>query len=325
MAEFFTGGYFMRCLALLSAVVLAVPCADAAMTRPPRVVIEYEYQDARDFSEGLAAVRSDDKWGYIDRMGHVVIPFKFDMPDVGRFSEGMAFAGNIYIDKEGRPAFDDVKFEDGLPFSEGLAAVQLGGRWGFIDTAGKFVIPPAYEAAKPFSEGLAPVRLRGLWGYVDSAGRMKIPAQYLRAEPFSEGLAAVVAMPLPRAADAQAPSPAPADGLWCFIDAGGRELIRSSFDETGSFKYGLAPARNGNGYRGWGFIDRQGRAAIPHRYNDALPFTEGCAAVATDSRWGFVNVNGMTLIDNFYDEARQFSEGLAAVRIEDKWGYIKNN
>lgn len=34
-------------------------------------------------------------------------------------------------------------------FSDGLAQVRNNGRWGYIDTDGKFVIPPAYEAAAP--------------------------------------------------------------------------------------------------------------------------------------------------------------------------------
>ena len=33
-----------------------------------------------------------------------------------------------------------MTFEDARPFSQGLAAVQSGGRWGYIDLTGKFVI-----------------------------------------------------------------------------------------------------------------------------------------------------------------------------------------
>src|SRR6185369_3957252 len=36
------------------------------------------YQNAAFFSQGLAAVQKNDKWGYIDTVGNVVIPFKFD-------------------------------------------------------------------------------------------------------------------------------------------------------------------------------------------------------------------------------------------------------
>ena len=37
-------------------------------------------------------------------------------------------------------------FDDGMPFSEGLAAVSNKGRWGYIDVFGTFVIPPLFES-----------------------------------------------------------------------------------------------------------------------------------------------------------------------------------
>ena len=43
------------------------------------------------FSEGLAAVSKDNKWGYINTKGQEVIPTKIDAYCVGRFSEGLAF------------------------------------------------------------------------------------------------------------------------------------------------------------------------------------------------------------------------------------------
>ena len=298
------------CLALalsLAAFRSAEPVrsAQAALTRPPRVVIEYAYTDARDFHEGLAAVKSKDAWGYINNLGHVVLPFVHRVPEVGPFSEGLAFVGDRYIDVDGKPAFEDATFQGGLPFSQGLAAVQKGGQWGFIDMTGKFVIVPSFEAVGSFSNGLAPVRQGGLWGYIDTGGRMKIPPQYLHAGPFSEGLAAVEIC-----------------GRYGYIDDTGRDLICASFDEAGEFKYGLAPVKHHTDYRGWGYINTRGRLVLPFRYNAALPFSEGSAATATDSRWGFINVLGENVLSNQYDEVRPFSEGQAAVRQEDKWGYI---
>ena len=55
------------------------------------------------FSEGLADVRLNGKWGFIDKSGKVVIPFKYD---------------------------------DALPFSEGFAVVELDGKDGYIDKNG---------------------------------------------------------------------------------------------------------------------------------------------------------------------------------------------
>ena len=70
-----------------------------------------------------------------------------------------------------------------------LAHVRIGGKWGYIDPAGKMVINPQFDAASPFSEGLAHVRIGGKWGYIDPAGKMVINPQFDAASPFSEGLA----------------------------------------------------------------------------------------------------------------------------------------
>lgn len=47
------------------------------------------------------------------------------------------------------------KYEDAESFSDGLAAVKQGGKWGYIDESGKLVIPCQFDKAYPFSEGLA--------------------------------------------------------------------------------------------------------------------------------------------------------------------------
>ena len=53
-----------------------------------KVVIEPQFDDAEDFSEGLAQVGKDGKWGFIDKSGKVVIEPQYDY--VGDFSEGLA-------------------------------------------------------------------------------------------------------------------------------------------------------------------------------------------------------------------------------------------
>lgn len=83
------------------------------------------------------------------------------------------------------------RFESAGPFSEGLACVELMGKWGYIKKDGEMVIPFKYENALAFSEGLAPVMLMNKWGYIDDGGNTVIPFKYAKAEPFESGLAAV--------------------------------------------------------------------------------------------------------------------------------------
>ena len=54
-------------------------------------------------------------------------------------------------------------------FSEGMAAVQLNGKWGFIDKTGKEVVPFKYDDAFDFHEGMAKIKLNGKIGFIDMA------------------------------------------------------------------------------------------------------------------------------------------------------------
>ena len=79
-------------------------------------------------------------------------------------------------------------------FSEGLAAVQetKNGKYGFIDASGTYLIQPVFEDARPFAEGLAAVRLNKRWGYINKNGKARIPNRYpFFADAFVDGLALV--------------------------------------------------------------------------------------------------------------------------------------
>src|SRR5918992_497795 len=100
----------------------------------------------------LFPIERNDRWGYIDRSGKIVV---------------------------------ETKFENAEEFSEGLGAVKVDGRWGFIDSTGKLVIEARYSSARPFSDGLARVqvggeKLSGLgrWGFIDRTGAMMIQPRF---------------------------------------------------------------------------------------------------------------------------------------------------
>lgn len=87
-----------------------------------------KYDEVDLFSDGLARVRKDDKWGYVDLQGNEVIPCRYNMT-TGRFSEGLAFvetemdwdynaAKVIFIDKKGRTVLSGSYFN--LPAGNSL-------------------------------------------------------------------------------------------------------------------------------------------------------------------------------------------------------------
>ena len=62
------------------------------------------------------------------------------------------------------------QFAHALRFTEGLAAVAMADKWGYIDPTGAFRIPARFQAAAPFVRGVAKVRAENRVRYIDSTG-----------------------------------------------------------------------------------------------------------------------------------------------------------
>jgi len=137
-----------------------------------KVVIQPQYNSAANFFEGLARVRLGYKYGYIDQMGTVVIEPLFGW--AGSFSEELARVMNnskfSYINQEGK-FVNQQPFDGALDFSEGLAAVMIDKKWGYINKRGELVIQPRFDGAENFSQERARVRIDWQWRYIDKAGK----------------------------------------------------------------------------------------------------------------------------------------------------------
>jgi hypothetical protein len=146
---------------LLAAVIPGEPSRGVYLDHDGKVVLEIPFwqqrtahqrslytirrQQLAPFHEGLAAVLSFNKIGFIDKTGKVVIA----------------------------PLFRETN-----GFSEGLAAVKIIGSegeyvWGYVDRTGKFAIAPQFREAHPFAGGLANVTtVEGSERLIDSSGKV---------------------------------------------------------------------------------------------------------------------------------------------------------
>jgi len=75
--------------------------------------------------------------------------------------------------------YSDVAFT-----SEGMTGVSLNGKWGFIDSKGKKVVPFKYSDVTPFEDGMAGVCKNGKWGLIDKSGRIVVSFMYNDASQF---------------------------------------------------------------------------------------------------------------------------------------------
>ena len=148
-------------LALMMALAL-VPAALAAETdKPQRGVLTYsehiapQYEEARTFSEDLAAVKQDGKWGYVDHDNNVVIPFQYEL--AYDFNEGYAVVAKS---SRQETTGEGTEWEYTTTYYE----------MGFIDKAGKytpFIVEDPRGALflerllRPWRQSVPPRRLCG--------------------------------------------------------------------------------------------------------------------------------------------------------------------
>lgn len=72
----------------------------------------------------------------------------------------------------------DYQFSEANQFSDGMAAVKIYGRWGYINKKGQKSISGSYTEAKPFDRGIAAVKKEGLWYFIDKKGKIISPEGY---------------------------------------------------------------------------------------------------------------------------------------------------
>lgn len=116
----------------------------------------------------------------------------------------------------------------GFDFSENLAVLRSGEKYGYIDSKGQFLIAPQFDYAWPFKEGRARVYKDvdgGKYSFIDKSGATICPYEFAQVQDFSEGLALVCKS---------------RNGKSYFIDSSGVKAPLKKQDYVGSFHNGLA-------------------------------------------------------------------------------------
>lgn len=124
----------------------------------------------------IASQNSDKKFGLVDTMGRIIIPFKYE--EMTAPSEGL-FLTKLdekygYITKKDHVVIDH-RFTYASPFSEGLAAASTSHLIGFINRKGDFEIKERFTSADDFQYGYAQVFLHNQTSVTDPAGTILFP------------------------------------------------------------------------------------------------------------------------------------------------------
>ncbi|MBD1934453.1 MULTISPECIES: WG repeat-containing protein [Cyanophyceae] len=208
-----------------------------------------------------------EKVGFIDQAGEFKISPQFNIDYEGEvslgFSEGVAAVateeGWTYINKEGEELFD-VRFETAKRFQEGYALVsQLlkasqTESFFFIDKNGQRLetVPCKINAnTHGFRNGLCPVILPtevheaedNRIGFIKTNGDLAFEERFAYSSGFHEGLCIVKKT----------------GSNFGVINTKGEWVIEPLYEEIGSFNYGIAPFRQN---KKWGLLTSQGEVIL---------------------------------------------------------------
>ena len=233
------------------------------------------------FSSGLAAVKVNNKWGYLDKSGKMAIYPKYS--EANRFSGGYASVKvgkkNFIIDSVGHESeIINGNIKTIKKFTDGIAPyLDQNGLFGFINTNGIVLTEAKYISVGPFVNHIAWVKNSTFGvGYINNEGEEFIKPQFNVGYNFDQynGFARVKI-----------------NNAWYYVNKDFRLVKISSITITngGDFSDGLAMAeQNGK----FGFINYDFNWVIKPQFDGARDFKNGFAAVKVGNAWGLINTKG---------------------------------
>ncbi len=270
------------------------------------VEILEKYDDFSDFSEGLALVQLNDKYGFINNSGELVIPCKFD--SAHDYEDGCArveFNGKYGLINNSGEEITKIMYDSIEDFSEGIAAVRLKNKYGFIDFNGKEVFQCKYDGCHYCCDGGVILRLDKKYGLGDKNGNLITPFIFERVGDFHDGIATVKI-----------------NNKFGCINKKGEFVVQCVYDHIWDSKDGMCKVEL-NGSKG--FVNNNGVLVVPCIYKKNADFSEGLALVELNGKYGFINKSGELVVPCKFDYAYDYKDDYARVKLNGKYGFINKD
>jgi hypothetical protein len=251
------------------------------------LIINDAPEDVGVFSEGLAPIKIEDEWYFVDKTGSIAISTNAHIEQAQSFKEGLAaikFRGDrgwTFMDKQKKfIELNNKEYIEVKDFSEGMAAVKdKAGKWNFIDKQGNELQIYA-ENADSFKNGFARISLGGKWYFIRKDGKSIGDEGYKLCRNFENGVALVVKD----------------DGRRYFINEEGKYIANTEgYYRANSFSDGLAWVINEDGDK-YHFINTKGEKMFNQEFEEAADFEGGLAWVKTESEEYYINKHGRRFI-----------------------------
>lgn len=281
------------------------------------------YEEIGLYTDGLARVKRDGKYGYIDKQGKEVISCKYDIAPES-FEDGMALV-RIYrkgwgvILKTGKELVTLGKYDEiFLPYINGMLRVKKNGKYGFVDSKDRERVKCRFDDADESFRygGVTRIWIGDKVGVVNNKGKIVVkPGRYTHIMEFNNGYA--------RASINSNPYFIQEEGI---INHKGKEIIKPRrYFRVNDISDGMFKVVNDS--QMVGFVNKKGKEVIPCIYESATDFENGTAVVSNVFNYirkkGLINKKGREIVKvGTYDEINSFKNGLAYVEASKREGFI---
>jgi hypothetical protein len=248
------------------------------------------------------------------------------------------------------------RFATAQEFIDGLAIIFIGGKWGWINKSGEYVLKPQYDAVLAFKDNLAAVRVggeKGRWGYISKSGKVVIKPQFRAALSFNKGYATVyyenwnrefidrtgkIVTPPSEwfGTNDLFPSLDIASGKWGYMSRDrslGSFTIAPTFDVASEFCENSLAIVEKDKLKG--VILKDGSYKVPPQFDDILTpcwsrytwrqYNVVRIGDRDTGKYGIVDLDGKYILPPFYEELNLWYDEWIAFRQGEKWGYIDTN
>ena len=252
-----------------------------------------------DYHQGVAVFRRGGLYGVMVTGGSVLIQPQYDY--IASFGNGYAKAIRggccFVVDLSGKEykTYENTlvpllsKYDFVRDFMDGIACIEMGGKWGAINIDGQEIVPPTFDYITDFVHGVAkgikevqPHGYANHWCMLNSEGEcFDFGFKYYTEPVIVNGLVSLQVQVLCAGENRLTGlySDIRLDSKGHFAPKNGKNIVvldakYTDYNVVRDFSGGLSCVQDNNGY--WGAIDTMGKTVIPFDYLRISDFNNNC-------------------------------------------------
>ena len=188
-------------------------------------------------------------------------------------------------------------------FGQSFFPVKINQKWGLIDTEGKLVVEPQYDAIGEFQpSGLAVMQRNGLVGIFDHRPVEVIAPLFEDAKILNKSLISVKTK-----------------GSWKVINLKGQTVLPPGFQDVENINEEVIKFKINDQ---WGLVDKFGNQLCAPKFGAIAPYKKGFFKTKNNSKTGLLNAEGKEILPTESQQFEIIGENMVLFKQNNVWGAV---